>query len=262
MTVEFENARALIIELDEAFPGTQSLIVGGAVRDFLMSIPCSDVDIATNVPFDQLAQRFELRDITKSTINAQPVSVIHYNGFAFEIAAFRADSAGVEGRGNNAPVIVGSFHEDAARRDITINAMGINSKNQVVDPVYGRTDLMNNVVRAVGIPAMRFREDATRILRVFRFAAKFNFDIEEDTLQAAKHNKWRLLDREQISPESIAKEFYKAASDGPLLSRFIMLLQDAGILSDLLPEFTAMEGFTHDNFYHPEGAMVRKILKA
>lgn len=254
MTSEFSTALALINQLDERFPGTQSLIVGGAVRDFLLDVPVSDVDIATNVPFDQLEKEFDLRDITKNTVNAQPVSVIHFDGFSFEIAAFRTDSFGVEGRANNAPVIVNDFAADAARRDITINAMGINSKNLVVDPQFGRTDLIDQKIRAVGIPAMRFREDATRILRVFRFAAKFNFQIEEDTLQAAKHNKWRLLDRAQISPESVAKELFKAASSGPQLMRFIMLLHDAGILTDHLPEFTALEGFTHDPQWHPEGS--------
>jgi tRNA nucleotidyltransferase/poly(A) polymerase len=253
MTPEFSAALALINQLDERFPGTQSLIVGGAVRDFLLDVPVSDVDIATNVPFDQLEKEFDLRDITKNTVNAQPVSVIHFDGFSFEIAAFRTDSFGVEGRANNAPVIVNNFYADAARRDITINAMGINAKNLVVDPERGRLDLISETIRAVGIPAMRFREDATRILRVFRFAAKFNFSIEEDTLQAAKHNKWRLLDRAQISPESVAKELFKAASSGPQLMRFIMLLDDAGILEDHLPEFTALEGFTHDPQWHPEG---------
>lgn len=253
MTSEFSAALALIQKLDERFPGTESLIVGGAVRDFLLDVPVSDVDIATNVPFDLLEKEFDLRDITKNTVNAQPVSVIHFNGFTFEIAAFRTDSFGVEGRANNAPIIVNNFAADSARRDITINAMGISSRNLVVDPQFGRRDLIDQKIRAVGIPAMRFREDATRILRVFRFAAKFNFEIEEDTLQAAKHNKWRLLDREQISPESIAKELFKAASNGPQLMRFIMLLQDAGILHDHLPEFTALEGFTHDPQWHPEG---------
>lgn len=253
MTSEFKNALELIAQLDERFPGTQSLIVGGAVRDTLLGVPVSDVDIATNVPFDSLKKEFDLRDITKNTVNAQPVSVIHFNGFSFEIAAFRTDSFGVEGRANNAPVIVNNFAADAARRDITINAMGINSNNLVVDPERGRLDLISETIRSVGIPAMRFREDATRILRVFRFAAKFNFEIEADTLQAAKHNKWRLLDRAQISPESIAKELFKAAADGPQLMRFIMLLNDAGILADHLPEFTALEGFTHDPQWHPEG---------
>ena len=253
MTAEFETAFRLIGLLDHEFPGTSSLIVGGAVRDHLLGIPVSDVDIATNIPFEELSQKFILADITKSTVNAQPVSIIEFDGFKFEIAAFRTDSFGEEGRANNVATKVSTFQEDSARRDITINAMGINSRNEIVDPQYGRSDLIDRQVRAVGIPAMRFREDATRILRLFRFAAKLDFTIEEDTFAAACHNKWRLLDRNQISPESIAKEFYKAAYNGPQLARFLELLNHAKILEDLLPEFTDLIGFEHSPIHHPEG---------
>jgi tRNA nucleotidyltransferase/poly(A) polymerase len=252
MTPEFFTALELIGRLDAEFPGTSSLIVGGAVRDRLFGIEAHDVDIATNVPFDQLASRFNMNDITKNTVNAQPVSIITFNGFSFEIAAFRSDVSGIEGRANNIAVIVDTFEEDSARRDITINAMGIDSNDRVVDPQDGRLDLMNELVRAVGNPFERFREDATRILRVFRFAAKFNFGIEIGTLTAAVANKFRLLNRDEISPESIAKEIFKAANDGPTLMRFLMLLDDATILEDILPEFTALEGFTHDPQWHPE----------
>jgi tRNA nucleotidyltransferase/poly(A) polymerase len=253
MTPEFFTALELIGNLDREFPGTSSLIVGGAVRDRLLGISAHDVDIATNVPFDQLAARYDLNDITKNTVNAQPVSIITYNGFSFEIAAFRADVAGIQGRANNISEIVQTFEEDSARRDITINAMGIDSNDRVVDPQNGRLDLIDELVRAVGNPFERFKEDATRILRVFRFAAKLNFGIETGTFTAAVANKYRLLNRDEISPESIAKEIFKAASDGPTLMRFLMLLNDAGILEDILPEFTALEGFTHDPQWHPEG---------
>lgn len=252
MTPEFFTALELIGNLDREFPGTSSLIVGGAVRDRLLGIEAHDVDIATNVPFDQLAARFNLNDITKNTVNAQPVSIITFNGHSFEIAAFRSDVSGIQGRANNVCEIVDTFEEDSARRDITINAMGIDSNDRVVDPQFGRLDLINELVRAVGDPNKRFKEDATRILRVFRFAAKLNFGIEEGTLIAARANKHRLLNRDEISPESIAKEIFKAASDGAMLMRFLMLLDDATILEDILPEFTALRGFTHDPQWHPE----------
>lgn len=253
MTPEFFAALELIGNLDRDFPGTSSLIVGGAVRDRLLGLPAHDVDIATNIPFEQLAARYNLNDITKNTVNAQPVSIITFRDFSFEIAAFRSDVSGIEGRANNVSVIVDTFEEDSARRDITINAMGIDSNDRVIDPQNGRIDLINECVRAVGDPAERFKEDATRILRVFRFAAKLNFGVEESTFAAAIANKHRLLNRDEISPESIAKEIYKAASDGKMLMRFLMLLNDATILEDILPEFTALNGFTHDPQWHPEG---------
>lgn len=252
MTTEFTTAFELITTLSGFFPGTTSLIVGGAVRDRLLGIEPHDVDIATNVPFDQLAAKFNLNDITKNTVNAQPVSIITFKGHSFEIAAFRTDVSGIQGKANNVALLVDNFEEDSARRDITINAMGIDCTNRVIDPQNGRRDLIDELVRAVGDPYMRFKEDATRILRVFRFAAKLDFRIEERTLIAAHANKHRLINRAEISHESIAKEIFKAANDGPTLMRFLMMLDDATILEDILPEFTALRGFTHDPQWHPE----------
>lgn len=253
MTAEFSNALELLAALDNEFPGSQSLIVGGAVRDTILGLEAVDVDIATNIPFEQLALKFPLNDITKSTVNAQPVSIIVHNGFAYEIAAFRTDSVGIEGRANNEAQIVQSFAEDSARRDITINAIGMNSNGSIIDPQGGLEDLEKGIVRCVGLPAFRFREDATRILRVFRFAAKFGFDLDEETAAVAAWNNWRLADREQISPESISKELFKAASSGTQLRRFIIALFEHECIQHVLPELAALEGFTHDPQHHPEG---------
>jgi poly(A) polymerase len=253
MTAEFNIALKLIQQLDEGFPGTESLIVGGAVRDFLLDVECNDVDIATNIPFDELSKQFELNDITKNTVNAQPVSIITWHGISFEIAAFRSDSSGTD-RKNNVATIVDSFEEDSKRRDITINALGINSKNRVVDFVNGRLDLIDRCVRTVGDPNERFAEDATRILRVFRFAAKTDFWIDSNTVRSAFNNRFRLLSREEIAPESIAKEIFKAASDGGAsFARFLRLLDENRILEIILPEFTALKGHKHNPIHHPEG---------
>lgn len=257
MTFEFNVALDLIAKLDEAFPGTQSLIVGGAVRDFLLDIPAHDVDIATNVPFEQLALCFELQDITKNTVNAQPVCIIVYAGIPFEIAQFRTDSVGTD-RKNNVATVVSSFEEDSARRDITINAIGLNSKKRIVDPQNGRLDLINELVACVGDPNIRFQEDATRILRVLRFAAKLNFAIHPDTLDAVIANRGLLTDRSRISPESIAKEIFKAAHNGVVFARFIQLLDLAGISELILREWVDLNGFTHDPIHHPEGCSTVK----
>lgn len=253
MTSEFQTALELVRFLDKTFPDSQTLIVGGAVRDTILGKPVHDVDLATNIPFEELATVCELRDITKNTVNPQPVSIIVYNGIPFEIAAFRADSFGVEGRSNNEAVLVNCFRLDASRRDITINAIGMDGNQNFVDPEGGVSDLERRVIRAVGIPAFRFREDATRILRVFRFAARFGFTIDEDTFSTARANHWRLADPKQISQESIAKELFKAAESGPVLSRFISLLFEANLIQHVLPELAALEGFTHDPQWHPEG---------
>jgi hypothetical protein len=252
MTFEFNIALDLIGKLDDAFPGTQSLIVGGAVRDYLLDVVSHDVDIATNVPFESLTEHFELQDITKNTVNAQPVSIIVHDGITFEIAQFRTDSVGTS-RKENVATVAQTFEEDSARRDITINAMGLDRNLKVIDPQGGQADLRAGLIKCVGDPNLRFEEDATRILRVLRFASKFNFVIPHDTALAIFNNRHRLLDRSQISPESIAKEIFKAAHDGVQFARFICFLDQFNISELILPEWAALNGFTHDPIHHPEG---------
>jgi tRNA nucleotidyltransferase/poly(A) polymerase len=157
------------------------------------------------------------------------------------------------GRQNNASVETDSFESDSKRRDITINSFGIDYKGRIVDYQNGLSDLRNSIIRAVGDPKERFMEDATRILRVFRFAAKMGFDIEEGTKNAAIELKHLLSDPSMISVESISKEFYKVAKSGNALANFLVKLQDTKILHDLIPEFTNMEGMMHNKIYHPEG---------
>lgn len=258
MTTEISTAFKLIDRLDAEFPSTQSLIVGGAVRDFLIGDnDPHDIDLATNIPFDRLATKFDLEDITKNTVNAQPVSIIKFDGFVFEIAQFRTDSLGTDRR-NNVATIVNTFAEDSARRDITINALGLNSKRVVIDPQGGRLDLINQLIKCVGDPDSRFKEDATRILRVLRFAAKLQFSIHPDTLDAVVRNRELLLDRSRISQESIAKEIFKVASNGVAFARFIQLLDATGISELILPEWHALNGLTHDPAHHPEGGSTVK----
>ena len=96
-------------------------------------------------------------------------------------------------------------------------------------------------------------EDATRIIRVFRFAAKMGFEIDPDTEKAAIELKHILSDSDMISAESISKEFYKSAKSGKTLANFLVKLQNSKILHDILPEFTNMEGYMHNPQYHPEG---------
>jgi len=225
-------------------------IVGGVPRDILMGNEIDDVDMATNIPFEKIAKDFDIRNISKN--DSQPVYTILWKGYNFDLAKFREDSGDV-GRQNNVSTETDSFEADTRRRDLTINSFGLDEKGSIVDYQGGLEDLKNKIVRAVGDPKKRFLEDATRILRVFRFAAKMDFDIEENTKKAAIELKKLLQDPKAISKESISKEFYKSAKSGKTLANFLKKLQDTGILHDILPEFTSMEGYDHDPEHHPEG---------
>jgi tRNA nucleotidyltransferase/poly(A) polymerase len=247
----------LMNNIMEIYPNGEIYIVGGVPRDLLMGNEIDDVDMATNISFDDLSKHFELRNISKN--DSQPVYTILYKNYAFDLAKFREDSQTAMGRQSNVSTEVDSFETDTKRRDITINSFGLDYKGRIVDYQGGLQDLQNGLIRAVGDARERFKEDATRLLRVFRFAAKMDFDIEAETLNAAKELKHLLLNPNLISQESISQEMYKAAKSGRTLSNFLQKLQDAGILHDILPEFTEMEGFDHDYSHHPEGAMVEKL---
>ena len=225
-------------------------IVGGVPRDILLGHEIDDVDMATNIPLAEIGKHFNIRNISKN--DSQPVYTILWKDYAFDLAKFRTDSGDV-GRQNNVSQETDSFEKDTERRDLTINSFGLDSDGAIVDYQGGLEDLKNKIVRAVGDPKQRFIEDATRILRVFRFAAKMDFEIEEKTKQAAIELKGLLSDKSAISVESISKEFYKSAKSGQTLANFLKKLQETGILHDILPEFTSMEGFDHNPEHHPEG---------
>lgn len=248
---ELRVALELMQLIQTRFPNKEIYIVGGVPRDLLMGNKIDDVDLATNIPFESLETHFDLRNISKN--DSQPVYSILFKGYSFDLAKFRKDSQSEAGRQNNISTEIDSFEEDTKRRDLTINSFGIDYQGRIVDYQNGLEDLKNKIIRTVGNPKERFMEDATRILRVFRFAGKMGFDIDKHTEQAAIELKHILQDRNLISVESISKEFYKAAKTGPSLSNFLIKLQNTKILHDILPEFTTMEGFTHNPKHHPEG---------
>lgn len=240
----------LMKKINNLFPKGEIYIVGGVPRDLLMGDAVADVDLATNIPFVELSKHFELRDISKA--GSQPVNKLNYKDFSFDLAQFRVDSK-TYGRSNNVSTITNSFEEDSARRDISINSFGLTSDGEIIDYQGGIEDINNKVIKAVGDAKERFLEDASRILRIVRFAAKLGFDIEEKTKQAIIDMRDTINDRSVISNEAISKEFYKAAKSGKTLRKFLDGLTDMGILQQIMPEFHAMEGMMHNPEHHPEG---------
>jgi len=247
---ELRVGMELLNKIHSLFPQKEIYIVGGVPRDIIMGNAIDDVDMATNIPFSSLSEHFPLRNISKN--DSQPVYTILYKNYNFDLAKFREDSKTV-GRGNNVSKETDSFEKDTERRDITINSFGIDYKGRIVDYQNGLKDLQDKIVRAVGNPKERFLEDATRILRVFRFAAKMGFSLDEETRKAAVELKHLLTDRSAISMESISKELYKVAKSGKALAKFLEDLEENGILESILPEFTTMRGFMHNPKHHPEG---------
>lgn len=164
--------------------GFQAYIVGGFVRDYLLGRKSSDVDISTNARPDDIKCMFSF-----AASNKYGVSVVNYNGNKYEITTFRKDANYVNNRWPSSISFVNTLEEDAKRRDFTINCIYMDKDKKLIDPFNGVHDLNNHIVKCVGNPDVKFKEDALRILRCIRFASLLNFKIDSDTVDAIKNNK-------------------------------------------------------------------------
>ncbi len=232
--------------------GYEAYIVGGAVRDCLLGHTVHDVDIATNCSGEILDKNFRTHVIGQSR-KFGTVVVMHKDGF-YEITQFRADGDYSDGRHPDNVEMVNNFKEDVFRRDFTINALGLGSDGCIIDYVGGQIDLYDRIVRTVGNPYDRFKEDYLRMMRAARFAARDEFTLERITRKAIRKLSPNIL---KVSEERIREELVKVAEgSGKEFARFILILDDLKILSKILPEITALKYFNHDLHHHPEGLTV------
>ena len=196
--------------------GYEAYIVGGCVRDIVLWYKngekgepnIHDVDIATNMPIDELYDTF---DCTSNNGEAHGTILVKNKGIAFEVTQFRVDGDYTDGRHPDSVKFTKSFKDDTARRDFTINAMGIDADGNLIDYHGGEQDLDNKVLRTVGSANDRFSEDALRIIRAIRFAARFDMDIDEDTYNAICNLKGNI---KGLAMERICAELQKSAEYG------------------------------------------------
>lgn len=256
MSDQEKIAFKFISEIEAA--GHQAYIVGGTVRDRLLGLPMKDVDVVSSMPMAELRKRFKAVDVGKSKDFG--ICVVLYKGCAFETANFRGETCfGSDGRPTGMEASV-SFAEDASRRDFTVNAMGLDSRGEILDPFGGAADLEAKLLRCVGNPLDRFAEDPLRVLRAVRLAARFNFEIEKETGQAM--GRWAAK-AAGCAPERISGEIAKMASlPGALFARAVELMDQVGLLEVALPEITALKGLPHDKKFHPEGDVYEHTLAA
>ena len=247
--------------------GAEALIVGGAVRDIILGKEPHDVDIATNMDLDNVADLFKSFDIGKSKDFG--IVAVPYKGFTFEIAHYREEFGTSDARHPDEVRDVDTFERDSARRDITINSLGLDADGTIIDYQGGLEDLKNGLIRAVGDPDERIKEDALRIIRAVRFAAKFGFDIEPDTKRAVQELGHMLFRDENdpsktgVSAERLHDELFKMAeSGGSALADFLEKLDEVGLLEKFLPEAKAMQGVEQQKEHHPEGDVWQHVLAA
>ena len=226
--------------------GHRALLAGGCVRDWLMHRHATDWDIATDAAPSQVAQYF---DRTTAFGKQFGVMLVVLDQGQYEVARFRRDGSYTDGRHPDS-VEFGQAREDALRRDFTINGMFYDPLDaELLDFVGGRNDIERRLVRCIGDPWERFREDRLRMLRAVRFAARMGFDMHPDTFAAVRDQAANIAD---TSKERIRDEL-TAILTGANSGRGLSLLQQTGLLCEVLPEVAAMAGVDQPPEYHPEG---------
>jgi tRNA nucleotidyltransferase (CCA-adding enzyme) len=216
--------------------GFQAWAVGGAVRDALLGHAHLDWDLATDATPDQVRTVFGRKRTIPVGIDFGTVGVLDTDGILHEVTTFRRD---VRTDGRHAEVEFGvSLDEDLARRDFTVNAIAYSpSTDELRDPFEGRRDLGARVIRAVGDPTERMREDRLRALRAIRFAARFGFEIDPRTWEAIRGSAAHLT---RLSAERVKQEIEKTMDQVSAPSRAMRLWRDSGSIQVLVPELASV----------------------
>lgn len=228
----YKHAKSIVNKLARA--GHIAYFAGGWVRDYVMGHPSQDIDIATS------ATPIEIMDLFPNTILvglAFGVIIIPIEGHQFEVATFRKDLPYVDGR-RPTGITHSSPQEDAYRRDFTINGMFYDPIEEVIhDYVHGREDIAKQIIRTIGNPQDRFFEDRLRMIRAFRFAARFGFTIEAETQEAIRENADKLFP--SVAMERIWQEFTKM-SYYPRFDHALVEMKRLFILDIIFPELEGM----------------------
>ena len=226
-----ENIRFVMNKLEEA--KFEAYVVGGCVRDSILGYTPKDWDLTTDATPDEIREVFKDYPIINNNGEKHGTVTVRYNEENIEITTYRIDGEYKDSRHPESVEFTKDIVKDLARRDFTINAMAYNSGDTVIDPFGGLKDLKEGIVRAVGDPKERFKEDALRILRGLRFACRYNFHIENGTMYAMFFQK-DLLDNisaERIHDEIIRIFDYETVSD--LMQGFM----PGAIIYHIIPEF-------------------------
>ncbi len=239
-----EEATKVISKLQQS--GYLAYFAGGCVRDLLRDQVPTDYDIATNALPEQVTSLFRK---TRSVGAHFGVIIVISGEFAFEVATFRNDGSYGDGRRPES-VEFTSPEEDVLRRDFTINGIFYDPiEGSTIDYVNGQDDIESGTVRAIGDPESRFREDHLRLLRAVRFAARFDYQIEENTWAAICSHAEEI---KNISEERIRDELSKILTD-PNRVRGFDLLVESGLMEAMIPEILDLKGCEQPPQFHPEG---------
>jgi poly(A) polymerase len=231
-----EAANIVMRTLTEA--GFQAFLVGGCVRDRVMGETPKDFDVTTDATPEQVMALFDYTipvgisfGVVRILVKADPTDSI-VDASEIEVATFRADGEYTDGRRPDTVSFSSTVQDDVSRRDFTINGLVMNAAGEVKDFVGGLEDVQNQQIRCIGDPAKRFNEDSLRMLRAVRFAARFDFKIEANTLAAITERADTLS---RVSQERITDELLKMFG-GPRPGMALRLLAETTLLFQVFPE--------------------------
>lgn len=227
--------------------GFQAYLVGGCVRDLVMGVAAKDYDISTDATPEQVAGLFP----ESLTVGARfGVMLVPREEGNVEVATFRSDGRYDDGRHPAGVRYTKTPREDVQRRDFTINGLLYDPlKEQVLDYVGGQADIRARRVRTIGDPSARFGEDRLRMLRAVRFAARLKFTLDGAAREAIRKN---APDIRQVSAERVRDEILKILTEGQARPGF-QLLDETGLLQEILPEVKRLQGVAQPPQFHPEG---------
>lgn len=233
--------------------GFEAYLVGGCVRDSILDIEQKDFDITTDAEPDQVLKVFQEYRVIETGLKHGTVTVL-INSVPLEITTYREDGNYSDNRRPDQVKFIKSLKEDLARRDFTMNAIAYNPETGFVDYFGGVEDIRRKVIRAVGEPDKRFREDSLRILRGLRFASAFGFEIEAGTAQAMLDLKALL---KNISAERIAAELMKTLSG---INMKQVMTEFCEVYGEFIPELLPMAGFEQHSKYHIYDVYLHSIM--
>jgi len=264
-------ANSIVSTLREC--GHQAYLVGGCVRDLLLGREPADYDVATDARPEEVMRIFPETyavgaqfgvvlvpnaeaDRTKQNENCsteaatEELTLGHHHKSCVEVATFRCDVGHSDGRHPDEVRFSRDPREDVQRRDFTINGLLLDpAENKVLDFVGGQEDLKSKTIRAIGDPAVRFAEDKLRMLRAVRFAARFRYTIDPATFSSIQQFAQQI---HQVSRERVREELTRMLTEGHARRAF-ELLDQTGLLPQVLPEIAGMKGVEQPPEFHPEG---------
>ncbi|HEX9120758.1 MAG TPA: CCA tRNA nucleotidyltransferase [Terriglobales bacterium] len=241
--------------------GYQAYLVGGCVRDLQLGREPADYDVSTDARPEEVMRIFPKTWAVgaqfgvvlvpiDSVVSGHPIARSPDHPMTVEVATFRSDGLYTDGRHPDQVTYSKDTREDVQRRDFTINGLLLDPiTNQVLDYVGGQSDLHHQVIRTIGAPEKRFAEDKLRMLRAVRFAARFGYRIDPDTMRAISRLAPQIA---QVSRERVRDELTKMLTEGQARRSF-ELLDETGLLHEVLPEAEKMKGVEQPPEFHPEG---------